>query len=229
MKKISTLIIMLMTALSSWAQGFAFQYQGQTLAEGETVIIAAEEDLFGDLTCETNSALNPTDGLMLKRLSSMGTMATATLQITENTLNADMMQWCMGGECTPIVNQASLTKRFQVEDYVGVQFDAIGIKSEGLLMATLKVSIGIESHEVKIMFVNGDADGIDSITPDPLPFFRGNEEALSPFRGNEKVNGKWLNGKWYDLRGRQMHGQLQPGIYVVTDGTRSRKIVIPNP
>ena len=53
MKKIITLSFVLMAALSSWAQGFVFQYQGESLADGATVIIAAEEDLFGDMSCET--------------------------------------------------------------------------------------------------------------------------------------------------------------------------------
>ena len=80
MKKFFTLIIGLMTALSSGAQGFEFQYQGQSLADGETVIIAAEEDIFGELSCETNSMMNPADGLVMKLLSSATATASATFK-----------------------------------------------------------------------------------------------------------------------------------------------------
>lgn len=203
MKKIFTLCIGLMGVLSSWAQGFEFQYQGQGLADGATVIIAAEEDLFGDLSCETNSAMNPTDGLMMKLLSSTTATASATIEVTYNTLNANMLQWCMGGECTPMNGRTSLTKRFTVNGQTQVQFDAIGIANEGYLMATLKVIIGLESHTVKILFINGDYDSIKAI---------------------DKIDNE--KGILYDLNGRKVQGRPSPGIYIVTDGTHTRKMAI---
>ena len=68
MKKISTLCMCLLASLVVQAQGFVFQYQGQNLPDGETVIIAAEEDIFGELSCETNDLLDPDSGLVLKLL-----------------------------------------------------------------------------------------------------------------------------------------------------------------
>ena len=158
MKKIVTLMIGLIATLTSWAQGFEFQYQGESLPDGATVIIAAEEDLLGDMSCETNNAMDPTNGLMLKLLRGTTASATATLEITYNSLNGAALQWCMGGECTPLRNQTSLTKQFTMEGSRLVQFDAIGINGEGYLTATLKVTIGLESHKVYIVFVNGDYD-----------------------------------------------------------------------
>ena len=52
MKRIFTLCVGLMATLFAGAQGFVFQFQGENLADDATVIIAAEEDLFGDLSCE---------------------------------------------------------------------------------------------------------------------------------------------------------------------------------
>lgn len=207
MKKIFTLFVGLMVTLFSWAQGFEFQYHGESLADGETVIVVAEEDIFGDLSCETNSAMNPTDGLMLKLLNSTTAAASATLEISYNTLDAEMLQWCMGGACTPFNNQTSLTKQFTVEGKTQVQFDAIAIHSEGYLTATLKVVIGLESHKVNILFVNGDVDGIKAIE-------------------NEKWEIDNKKCAIYDLNGRQVQGRPSPGIYIVTDGVYTRKMTI---
>lgn len=203
MKKCITLCLGLMAALSSWAQGFEFLYQGQRLADGETVIIAAEEDWFGDLSCETNGGMDPSDGLVLRLLISTNVTASATLQISHNSLDATTLQWCMGGECTPMNGQTSLTKRFPVMGSEQVQFDAIGISSEGYLLATLKVTIGLESHQVKIMFANGDVDGIR-----PIPTKESGETMV------------------YDVRGRRVQTPSAPGVYLVADGVRVRKITI---
>ena len=207
MKKIFTLCVSFMVTLFAGAQGFVFQYQGENLADDATVIIAAEEDLFGDLSCETNNAMNPNDGLVLKLLNSTSAGATATLQITSNSLDADMLQWCMGGDCTTLGSQTSLTKRFTVNGSAQVQFDAIAISSEGILTATLKVTIGLESHQVNIMFINGDYDGINEIK-------------------NEKLKMKNVDGSWYDLRGRQVQGRPSSGVYIMTDGKHIRKVAI---
>lgn len=197
----------LLASLAVQAQGFVFQYQGEDLAYDATVVIAAEEDLFGDLTCETNSTMNPSDeGLVLKLLKGTTASVTATLQITENTLNAQLLQWCMGGNCQTF--QTSLTKQFTMGSSEKVQFDAIGISSKGYLLATLKVTIGLESHQVNIIFVNGDYDGITQV------------------QSEEMVNGKWSKGKCFDLLGRQMQGRASSGIRIVREGERIRKVLI---
>ena len=190
-------------ALSSWAQGFVFQFQGKNLADGETVVIAAEEDMFGDLSCETNNATNPNDGLVLRTLGSMASSGSATLQITSNDLNPSSLQWCMGGACVPLGSQTSLTKQFSAGGVTLVQFDAIDIRSEGLLTATLRATIGLESHTVNIHFVNGDYDSIGSL---------------------QASEGRTVTCR--DLNGREVQGRPLPGIYVVTDGTSVRKIAV---
>ena len=208
MKKIFTLCFGLMAALSSWAQGFVFQFQGESLADNATVVIAAEEDIFGDMSCETNNTMNPTNGLMVKLLSGTSASATATLEITYNALEGAALQWCMGGECTPLRNQTSLTKQFTMQGTRMVQFDAIGINGEGYLTATLKVTIGLETHRVNIVFVNGDYDSIKAVD-----------------------NGKLTMDKGiYDLNGRlistEANSALKKGMYIVTDGKSVRKISI---
>ena len=193
----------LLASLVVQAQGFVFQYQGRNLPDGETVIIAAEEDIFGVLSCETNDLLDPDSGLVLKLLRGTSSPVTAVLQITHNSLNAASIQWCMGTECSSMNSLTSLTKRFTMGDSEGVQFDATGIGSEGYLEATLKVTIGLETHQVNIIFVNGDYDGIKEV------------------RSEEMVN-----GKCFDLLGRQMQGRASSGIRIVREGERIRKVLI---
>ena len=194
MRKITTLIVALVAVLSLQAQGFVFQFQGEDLTDGETVVITAQEDLFGDLSCETS-------GLVLTLLRGTTATVTATLEVTSNSLNATALRWCMGGNCQ--VFETSLTKHFAMGFSEQVQFDAIGIQSEGYLKATLQATVGIESHQVNILFVNGDVDGIK-----PLSQRRDGARAV------------------YDLRGRRVHGRLPAGMYIVTEGERVRKIAI---
>lgn len=194
MRKIITLIITLLAVLSIQAQSFVFLFQGEDLADGETVIIPAEEDLFGDLSCETSS-------LAMRLLRGNTASVTATLEITYNTLNATTLQWCMGGNCQ--VFETSLTKRFTMGLSEQVQFDAIGIQSEGYLTAKLRVTVGIESHQVNIMFVNGDVDGIK-------PLSQRTNEARAV----------------YDLHGRRVEGRLPAGMYIVAEGDSIRKVTI---
>ncbi len=195
----------LLASLVVQAQGFVFQYQGQNLPDGETVIIAAEEDIFGELSCETNDLLDPDSGLMLKLLRGTSSPVTAVLQITHNSLNAASIQWCMGTECSSMNSLTSLTKRFTMGDSEGVQFDATGIGSEGYLEATLKVTIGLETHQVNIIFVNGDYDGIKKV---------------QKFKSSivEK-------GAIFDLLGRQVK-RTSSGIRIVREGERIRKVLI---
>ena len=205
MKKISTLCMCLLASLVVQAQGFVFQYQGRNLPDGETVIIAAEEDIFGELSCETNDLLDPDSGLVLKLLRGTSSPVTAVLQITHNSLNAASIQWCMGTECSSMNSLTSLTKRFTMGDSEGVQFDATGIGSEGYLEATLKVTIGLETHQVNIIFVNGDYDGIKEV---------------------EKFKSSIVEkGAIFDLLGRQVK-RASSGIRIVREGERIRKVLI---
>ena len=59
-----SLLMILALPLAVCAQNFEFQYQGKPLENG-AVSIEAAEDLFGDLSCETNPAEAPETGLML--------------------------------------------------------------------------------------------------------------------------------------------------------------------
>ena len=85
MRKITTLIVALVAVLSLQAQGFVFQFQGEDLTDGETVVITAQEDVFGDLSCETSS-------LVLTLLRGTTATVTATLEVTSNSLNATALQ-----------------------------------------------------------------------------------------------------------------------------------------
>lgn len=157
MKKhlLTTMALAFFIGTAIQAQSFEFRYHGQKLSDGDMVTIAAEENEFGELACETNPSANPNNGLILKVLTG-GALANlkAELTIEENSLDATMLQWCMGGECIPLTSGTAFTKTFTASDAEQVQFDANNIKSDGSLIAKLKVSYMSESVTISIKFTN---------------------------------------------------------------------------
>ena len=184
MKQILLLTAFLLASAAVSEQGLEFKYKGESLTDGATITIAAEEDFFGEMSCETNPSTAPQDGLVLSCPASFGGTVIATLQILSNTLNASVIQWCMGGECT-LVRQEQLSKTFDSKASILVLFDATNIMGEGTLMAKLSVQLNGIARTVYIQFVNGDADGINSIK-------------------NEKIKDK---SGVYDLSGRKINVQ----------------------
>ena len=214
-------LLILMALLSfgrliAWAQSFEFQYQGQSLEDGALVTIAAEENAFGELSCETNSSEDPNNGLVLKMLNGKSANVKATLQITYNTLAPQIMQWCMGGECWPVDDMEVFTKQFPVDESVLVQFDANDIQSEGYLLATLKASVSLESHQVNIQFTNGESAGINPLASG---FRFQNKKVVYDLKGCRVCAA--LNDK-----GKMINDQLRKGIYIVSDGVYKRKVII---
>ena len=149
------------------AQTFEFQYQGQSLKDGATVTIAAEANAFGELSCETNPSANPNNGLVLKVSEELKGKASARLEILHNTLNASLVQWCMGGECTFFGTKSFLTKSFETSGNDQVLFDASNIRDKGYLMAELTVTLGAKSLVVNIQFTNGESAGINGVPNTP--------------------------------------------------------------
>ena len=49
MKKVLMFVMALMTFVALNAQSFEFQYKGKSIPDGETVTIAAEENMCGEL------------------------------------------------------------------------------------------------------------------------------------------------------------------------------------
>ena len=205
MKKTLLMLTLFLSFLGTTvkAQTFEFRYQGQSLPDGATVTIAAEENAFGELSCETNSSADPLNGLMLQMLTGNTANASATLQITHNTLSPQILQWCMGGVCTPFNNSNMLSKQFEANGAVQVQFDASNIQSKGYLMATLNVSVGFESHQVNIQFTNGESAGIANLTLRHAP-------------------------STFNLLGRHTAGRLPAGVYIVRSGGKTKKIIRQN-
>ena len=158
-KLLAIAIVFSLSAAAMMAQTFEFRYHGQSLAEGATVTIAAEEDEWGggEMACYTNPSSDPGNGLILKLLTGNTAQGSATITINENNFNPQRILWCMGGNCMPFGSNTSITKTFTVEDGIClVQFDAENIQSEGHLLATLTATIGGETHTVKIKFTNGN-------------------------------------------------------------------------
>ena len=159
-KYLLTLVVACVVALPQVVgQTFEFRYQGQSLPDGATVTIAAEEDEwgFGEMCCYSNPSSDPDNGLILKVLSGSGVQGNATLTIDEKTFDVARLLWCMGGNCMSFGNNTTINKSFIDNNGIcQVQFDAEDITTEGHLLATLTATIGSESHVVKIKFTNGE-------------------------------------------------------------------------
>ena len=207
MKRNFLLIFFLLTAVTSTlhAQSFEFQYQGRTLADGDTVTIAAEENAFGELACETNPASNPAHGLLMNLLMGIATNVTATLEITENTLTCSQLQWCMGGECQPFGSATRLIKQFKASATEQVQFDAYGIEGDGILIAKLRVASVLGTQSVYIRFFSGTIDSITKPTRDSKRATSGGK-AVYTLAGQRliKANSSTLNKGIYIIGGRKV-------------------------
>jgi thiol-disulfide isomerase/thioredoxin len=174
---------------------FEFRYEGKTLEDGALVTINAEEDSwgFGEMGCETNPSSDPKNGLILVTSDGSKKSGSATLTITKNTFTAQMIQWCMGGECTPMNDKTTLSKSFTTDNdgICQVQFDASNIKTEGELEAKLAATIGSDTKMVNIKFVNNKTNGINVIYSDD---------------GNDV---------WYDLNGTRLESApTRKGLYI---------------
>lgn len=204
MRKVLLVMAVMMSVLvtSVKAQSFEFQYQGQSLEDGATVTIAAEANAFGELSCETNPSSDPNNGLVLKLPEGYQGKVQAVLSIQQNTLNASILQWCMGGECVPVTEDTQ-TKNFEAGGIVQVRFDATAIQEKGNLQATLTVTIGLELHQVMIQFSNDDMTGM--------------AQRLKTDEKNHTV---------YDLKGCRIKDKGKSGVYIVTDGSQKRKVIV---
>lgn len=160
MKRMAIVAMLQLACLIISAQSFEFQYGGKSLEDGETVTISAEEDAWGILSCETNPASNPKNGLMLKILNSQKSEVRVELEIVEQTFEANMIQWCMGGNCVMFGKNNYLVKEYTSTGEEQVQFDASDITSKGHLFAKITATCSLESHFVYIKFVYGEETSI---------------------------------------------------------------------
>lgn len=189
MRKLMFVLVAVMCWTASVkAQSFEFQYQGKSLEDGATVTISAEPNAFGELSCETNPSSDPYNGLVLRMPEGSQGNVKAVLEIQKNTLNASVIQWCMGGECVLVRTDNSLSKTFNADTVTQILFDAVNIQNEGSLTAKLTVTYGIASLVVYIQFTNGTTTDIKRI-----------------------INGIGSKADVYDMNGRIVLRKADPG------------------
>lgn len=209
MKKLFTLTIMLILTVHVSAQKFDFKYKGEVLANGSTLSINAETDMFGELACETNPSAAPENGLIVSGKNGAYISGTAHLAILEHTFKAKTVQWCMGGSCESMKSVTELDKTFE-GSAVQTMFDAFTIRAEGYLLAKLDVTVSGETQSLYIEFSNGQHSGVHSL----------------------QTTEEYANV--YDLSGRLIMANanasarqsLRPGIYTIKSGNKARKVLI---
>ena len=227
-RQLLLLTAFLFAGLNAFAQTFQFQYQGVALEDGATVTIVAQEDFFGELSCETNPWDNPANGLVLKMQDLSAGDVQAVLQIQNNGLGASMMQWCMGGECSMALNKTSLTKTFAPNGTIQVLFDATNIQGNGNLLATSTETQKNQTRRVGILFTNEDATGIAEVKNERMKAAIEREESGARFNSSEReqarpqVKSEKSDNAVYDLSGCKLNSKfkiinskLPKGIYVI--------------
>lgn len=206
MKPLLISLVALFLGTVANAQNMQFFYNGESLPDKATITIEAEENDFGELACYTNpSSAGAENGLVFKfNGTGFGTTVNveATMTILHNTLNVDLLKWCMGNNCfsmddVEVLNRTISVTRNALEP---VEFDAEGINATGYLKAELDIKYGEEHRYVYILFTNCETDGIEAITHHPS-----------------------LNTQYYTLDGRMLQGEpTQKGVYI----QNGKKIII---
>ena len=201
MKKLFTSFALLCaTFVTLQAQDCVFQYKNSPLEDGATVTIYPEEDVWGDMVCDTNPA-GSSDGLYLLNKTSHELTVDASIDIQTNTLGAENIQWCMGADCMNITgtSKSKTGIKLKANDKMMTKFDC-GVTKEGEMLTKLSVKSGSKTYTVNIRFVNGESH------------VAGVEASVVPVA-------------YYTLDGRQV-GQRPRGLCLVkfSDG-RVRKVV----
>ena len=209
MKKLFTLTIMLILAVHVSAQKIEFKYKGEVLANGSTLSINAETDMFGELACETNPSTAPENGLIISGKNGAYISGTAHLAILEHTFKAKTIQWCMGGLCEPMKSVNELDKTIEGSN-IQMMFDAFTIRAEGYLLAKLDVTVSGETQSLYIEFSNGQHSGVHSL--------QATEERANVY----DLSGRLVMAN-ADASARQ---SLRPGIYTIKSGNKARKVII---
>lgn len=163
---ISLFTALLATATVVFAQDFEFQYHGQSLDDDATVFIEATVNAFDEFVCETNPASNPFDGLVLKLFDATNADVSAKLVVGNNGFQAQVIQWCMGGNCSLVRAGNTYNKTFTMGSVEQVQLDASIIMGKGMLDAALSVTIAGVEKTVNILFSNTGEDGISFVPAD---------------------------------------------------------------
>ena len=204
----SFVVLLIASLTAAHAQNFQFKYHGVAVEDGATVTIAAEQDAFGDLSCETNPSDNPSNGLILEGTDNAYVKGTAHLEIMEHTFKAKTIQWCMGGACVPLKNVTEYDKEFEGSTVL-TQFDAYTIRQEGYLLAKLSATVGSQTTSIYIEFTNG----VTSI---------------------HRLNATGQQADVYDINGRlvmrdadaAMRQSLRQGVYIIKGGDNVRKTIV---
>ena len=172
MKRIFTsLALLCATLFTLQAQDCVFQYEGKALEDGATVTINATPDaIFGEPECNTNPADNPSNGLFIVNKTNKKVSGSATITISDKTLQTGNIQWCMGGACE-LVKSTTKTKDFSIaaNGQTAIQYDCAVEGEGGEMMTKLEATISGKTYTVYIKFINDPNLHVSSTTTTVKP------------------------------------------------------------
>ena len=206
MKKIFTFFIALcgMTCAAN-AQSFEFQMDGKSLPDGSTITIEAGMNDWGAVECNTNPSTNP-NLVMFKKLTTDDSVSegSATIEIQENTMEAEIISWCMGGNCVPIMRPTCKKNfTFVSTDLYPVVDNAIKLSYDcepahfGEMLTKMVATIGGQDYTLFIKFTYSDPANISGVSEDKATavgyYTVGGQQLQAPQKGLNIV--KLSNGK----------------------------------
>lgn len=138
---------------SASSQTAEFRFNGEPVAEGATVTIAATKNpLTKRVVCETGAILS------LYNLSAQRQSGTVQLSQYDNTLGTTGGKICMGETCSSF-SGSTFTKSFSVaaNTAAATQYDVTPAQ-EGAMLTRMVATIGGETHTVIVRFTYGDVE-----------------------------------------------------------------------
>lgn len=243
MKKIYTIMAAALVAVSASAQKFSVTWFGETVADGSTIAIQAEEDdLFGDgsfVFVEAKSNPTMATGMFFENLSGGALNVTIKATVLETSVTGSYgLQMCCGGNCQR-ANDGLLTKAFNTATdvmsgdpaHIPFQYDLdFGeVGNYGAVKTKVEISAGGESMTFYVNFVYSDDASVNSATANG--YFRMFDGGVSySFAKNAKrvlnvysADGKLLQNNKLSQRGTVHFNSLPAGVYILEVKEKGKK------
>ena len=243
MKKIYTIMAAALVAVSASAQKFSVTWYGETVADGSTITIQAEEDdIYGDGTfvfVEAKTNPNLSTGMFLENPSGEALDITIKANVLEASVTGYSLQMCCGGMCQRAVDGA-ITKNFSATTkdvqtgnvkHIPFQYDVdFGeVGNYGAVKTKVEISAGGESMTLYVNFGYSEDASVNNATANGFfhifeggvnySFAKSAKRVLNVY----SVDGKLLQNNKLSQRGTVHFKSLPAGVYILEVTEKGRK------